>query len=132
MAHTRRQFLHNLGLVTLATAAGPLVFRGFGSQAMAADFGAFGNTTLPPNTPILIKITLDGGNDDLSTLVPIDNPWYYDSTYGHGPIAIAAQDARADQNADCHDHAERLDRDADVERAEVEVRQRGRAPEGQS
>ena len=27
--------------------------------------------------------------------MPIDNPWYYDSTYGHGPIAIAAQDALA-------------------------------------
>jgi uncharacterized protein (DUF1501 family) len=86
----RRGFLRALGRLTLATALGPVVVDAFGSRAAAAAVapGAL-EETLPPGTPILVLVTLDGGNDPLNTLVPIDDPWYYDGTYGHGPLALA-------------------------------------------
>jgi uncharacterized protein (DUF1501 family) len=91
----RRHFLQNLGYLGLASAAGPLAFRAFGTPASAAALAGFGDTVLPAGTPILVQIILDGGNDDLNTLVPVTNSWYYDAEFGHGPLALAAEDTLA-------------------------------------
>lgn len=89
----RRVFLKSLGGFTLATAAGPLLFEGFGT-ALAGENALFDplSQQLPAKTPILVQIMLEGGNDWLNTLVPIDDSWYYDGNYGHGPLALAARD----------------------------------------
>lgn len=89
MSIDRRGFLRDLGLYSLAGLSGPLWFSAFGTPAAASALAGFGSTTLPPGTPILIQIILDGGNDDLNTLVPVHSPWYYDSSYGHGPLALS-------------------------------------------
>lgn len=91
----RRDFLQHLASLGLVAAAGPLLLRAFGTPASAAALAGFGDAVLPPGTPILVQIVLDGGNDDLNTLVPVENPWYYDSSYGHGPLALAPEDTLA-------------------------------------
>jgi uncharacterized protein (DUF1501 family) len=92
----RRAFLRTLGQVTLATAMGPALFEAFGSPAAAAVLRSGSlETTLPVGTPIVVLVTLDGGNDPLNTLVPVDDPWYYDSAYGHGALALPAESTLA-------------------------------------
>ena len=91
MSSSRRHFLRDLGVVSVASSLGPLLFRAVGSRASAANLAGFGSTVLPPGTPILVQIILDGGNDNLNTLVPVNNPWYYDSEYGHGPLALTPE-----------------------------------------
>ncbi|MBV9254798.1 MAG: twin-arginine translocation signal domain-containing protein, partial [Actinobacteria bacterium] len=83
----RRQFLKGAGTLLVATAAGGILLDvllpGDGSPA-AADIGA----ALPLGTPICVSISLEGGCDYLDTLVPVDNPWYFDATYGRGAMAV--------------------------------------------
>src|SRR5581483_7179254 len=83
----RRRFLRGVGTLLVATAAGPIILDvllpGEGSPA-GADIGS----PLPVGTPICVSISLEGGCDYLYTLVPIDNPWYFDSTYGRGAMAV--------------------------------------------
>ncbi|MBV9664368.1 MAG: DUF1501 domain-containing protein [Actinobacteria bacterium] len=83
----RRQFLKGAGTLLVATAAGGILLDvllpGDGSPA-AADIGA----ALPLGTPICVSISLEGGCDYLDTLVPVDNPWYFDATYGRGGMAV--------------------------------------------
>src|SRR3954463_10329081 len=93
---TRRGFLKRVGAVAVSTAIGPTildVFVPMGQPAKAATMLPItGN--LPPGTPIVVVIDLQGGNDFLNTLVPMNDPWYYDSTYGHGSLAIPQSQAR--------------------------------------
>lgn len=84
----RRSFLKQLGAIAVGTAAGPMVLDLIGRDGQAAALTDVANATLPPGTPILVNIALDGGNDYLNTLVPTDDPWYFDSTYGHGSLAL--------------------------------------------
>lgn len=89
----RRYFLRSMGTIALGGLGGGLVFRAFGGPGAGAIDGVLGDP-LPTGTPILVLVDLNGGNDDLSTLVPIENAWYYDTTYGHGALAIPAASTR--------------------------------------
>jgi uncharacterized protein (DUF1501 family) len=51
--------------------------------------------TLPLGTPIVVHVSLNGGNDYLNTLVPFDDGWYRDTTYGHGSIALTSSETLA-------------------------------------
>jgi uncharacterized protein (DUF1501 family) len=57
---TRRRFLQHAGLAALA--AGVPAFA-LPRRARAA----------PPANPVLVLVHLDGGNDGLNTIVPLDN-----------------------------------------------------------
>ncbi|MBV8692489.1 MAG: DUF1501 domain-containing protein [Actinobacteria bacterium] len=84
----RRSFMKSLGGAVAATAAAPMVLDLISPKGNAMAEADTLNTTMPAGTPILVNIVMDGGNDYLNTLVPTDDPWYFDSTYGHGPLAI--------------------------------------------
>lgn len=86
----RRDFLIDLGRASLILGGTPMLLRALSGDARAAAFNPFGQPDLPPGTPILLNIVLDGGNDALNTLVPVGDPWYADHTYGHGPLALNA------------------------------------------
>jgi uncharacterized protein (DUF1501 family) len=87
----RRTFLKGLGSLTVASALGRIELDAFGANGAAARALASGalTETLPLGTPICVLVTLDGGNDSLNTLVPVNDPWYYDVQYGHGALALA-------------------------------------------
>lgn len=89
----RRHFLRSLGTIALGGVGGGLVLRAFGGPGVGAIEGILGDP-LPTGTPILVLVDINGGNDDLSTLVPIDDAWYYDKTYGHGTLAIPPASTR--------------------------------------
>lgn len=83
----RRRFIAQLGATAAAGAAGPVLFDVFNGGIPFA-WGVGESEVLPSGTPICVHIALDGGNDYLNTLVPFDNGWYRDTTYGHGAIAL--------------------------------------------
>src|SRR5689334_10557863 len=83
----RRGFLKGVGSLLVVTAAGPLILDIL-TPAGGAPAGADVGTALPLGTPICVSISLEGGCDYLDTLVPIDNPWYFDRTYGRGAMAV--------------------------------------------
>src|SRR4051812_44004216 len=93
MALDRRAFLRRAGSVLLATSLGPVVLDAFRPLAAAALTTLPLSGPLPSSTPIMVMIDLQGGNDSLNTLVPVNDPWYYDATYGHGGLAIKATSA---------------------------------------
>jgi uncharacterized protein (DUF1501 family) len=63
MAITRRQFITRTGLATAGTLLGPRLFENpFVRQAMADTIG----------NRYLVVLFLDGGNDGLNTVIPID------------------------------------------------------------
>lgn len=89
----RRAFLRSVGALTLGGAAGSLTLRVFGGPEAGALEDLAGSST-PPGTRVLVLVDMNGGNDDLSMLVPVDDPWYYDASYGHGGLAISPASVR--------------------------------------
>jgi uncharacterized protein (DUF1501 family) len=89
MALTRRSFLAHSGLVTVAVAGAGVgldLFNPLEPAAGAATLASLG--PLPPGTPILVLIDLQGGNDAVNMVIDPTDPWYYDVANGHGAIAI--------------------------------------------
>ena len=84
----RRNFMKSIGGLVVATAAGPIVLDVLSPNGAPRAGADVLSDTLPAGTPIFVTITLDGGNDHLNTLVPVDDPWYFDRTYGHGALAL--------------------------------------------
>ena len=85
----RRTFLKSLGTVAVATLLGRIELDAYGAPSVARALpSAIADQTLPGGTPICVLVTLDGGNDGLNTLVPVNDVWYYDAEYGHGALAL--------------------------------------------
>jgi uncharacterized protein (DUF1501 family) len=79
---TRRDFIKFTGLSAALATAPKLTFM---DLAKAAQFNP-----LPQGTPILVVVTLYGGNDGLNTVIPADDPTYQSSRPG---LALSAAES---------------------------------------
>lgn len=82
---SRRRFLVNLGISAAVGATTPIWYDLLGRPFA---FAAAEGDLLPNGTPICVHIALEGGNDYLNTLVPVEDGFYKSSTVGHGAIAL--------------------------------------------
>lgn len=89
----RRKFLAQVGAVGAAGVGGGVLFDAITGKPFAWGVGE--TDVLPVGTPICVHIAMEGGNDYLNTLVPVEDAWYRDTTYGHGAIAFGSADTLA-------------------------------------
>lgn len=66
---SRRKFLQLTGAATIGAGAAMLSIEDIAQAAITRP--------LAPNTPIVVMVTLYGGNDGLNTVVPYSDPLYY-------------------------------------------------------
>ncbi len=101
MSHSpsRRRFLVQLGAAAAAGASTPLWLELAQRGGLPFAWGAGESEVLPNGTPICVHIALDGGNDYLNTLVPIEDVWYRDTAAGHGAIALTSAETLALNNS---------------------------------
>src|SRR5205085_7105856 len=92
---SRRRFLMQLGGAAAAGASTPLWLELLQQGGLPFAWGAGESDVLPTGTPICVHIALDGGNDYLNTLVPINDGWYLGTAAGHGAIALSPSETLA-------------------------------------
>ncbi len=91
----RRRFLVQLSTAVAAGASTPLWFDLVKGGGLPFAWGAGEADVLAPGTPICVHLALEGGNDYLNTLVPVEDGFYNSPTVGHGSIALTATDTLA-------------------------------------
>jgi uncharacterized protein (DUF1501 family) len=91
---SRRRFLVQVGAAVAGGATTPL-WLDLVSGKLPWAWGAGETDVLPTGTPICVHIAMDGGNDYLNTLVPINDGWYRDTAAGHGAIALTQAETLA-------------------------------------
>ncbi|MEY2418974.1 MAG: hypothetical protein QOG90_1654 [Actinomycetota bacterium] len=92
---SRRRFLVQLGVAGAAGATAPMWLELVQRGGLSSAWGLGEGDTLPLGTPIVVHVSLNGGNDYLNTLVPFDDGWYRDTNYGHGAIALTTAETLA-------------------------------------
>src|SRR6516162_8964292 len=83
--HTRREFLRNAGLASVACTVPSFLHR----TAWALDNPDKTPSGASADEPIVLVIQLSGGNDGLNTIVPYTNDLYYKA---RPKLAVAAGD----------------------------------------
>ena len=73
--HTRREFLRNVGLASVACTVPSFLHR----TVWALDNPQNPAQGVSADGPILLVIQLSGGNDGLNTVVPYANDLYYEA-----------------------------------------------------
>ncbi|HVT76943.1 MAG TPA: DUF1501 domain-containing protein, partial [Acidimicrobiales bacterium] len=81
-----------LGAASAAGVSAPMWLELVQRGGLPSAWGLGEADTLPLGTPICVHVSLNGGNDYLNTLAPVGDAWYNDVTYGHGAIALTAND----------------------------------------
>lgn len=89
---SRRRFLVQLGAAAAAGVSTPLWLELLQRGGLPFAWGAGEGDVLAAGTPICVHIALDGGNDYLNTLVPVEDGWYRDAAAGHGAIALTVDE----------------------------------------
>jgi uncharacterized protein (DUF1501 family) len=92
---SRRRFLVQLGAAAAAGASTPLWVEMLQQGGLPFAWGLGESDVLPTGTPICVHIAMDGGNDYLNTLVPVEDGWYLSSAAGHGAIALSPTETLA-------------------------------------
>ena len=92
---SRRRFLVGLGAASAAGITAPMWLDLVQRGGLPSAWGIGEGDTLPLGTPIVVHVSLNGGNDYLNTLVPMDDGWYRDAKYGHGAIALTSAETLA-------------------------------------
>lgn len=93
----RRKFLRNTALASSAVIAAPYISKG----KQIFDVVPNGQLGLPENDNIMIIIELFGGNDGLNTIVPVNQPNYYNL---RPTLALHPEDTYAWGDSQLHLH----------------------------